>query len=62
MFSYDKLPRSILFIEVSAVWMGFNSLGFLVNPISGFKAALGLGQSLVQPKFMVQPFRTDFLP
>lgn len=57
MFSDGKRPRSTLRIEVSGVWMGFNSLGFLVSPVSGFKAALGLGLSLVQPKFIVQPFR-----
>lgn len=57
MFSDGKRPRSTLHIEVSGVWMGFNCLGFLVSPVSGFKAALGLGLSLVQPKFIVQPFR-----
>lgn len=42
-FSYGKLPRSALSIEVSGVWMEFNSLGFLVSPTSDFKAALDLG-------------------
>lgn len=42
-FSYGKLPKSTLGFEVSGFWMGFNSLGFLVSPASGFKATLGLG-------------------